>query len=269
MARLGVASAWFAESPTLKAHGAIDSLKSTSGRIECVAGAMSLKIVNNTNFRPVIKRMDTHFKNGGKVLLLDFDRVLGNSDAANATSILMLMEEYCLKPRNMTAKKFLDMCSGISAREILLGLSPNLRHEPALLDEMLGRLAKIAATNVHMIEKTPIAADYLPEVKDKWKGAQIVLNTNRKKIALQPALDHLAMHGLFDHVLYQSRIMPPKPASDMFMWSMKLTKSEPEKALLIDDNITCIIAARLLGIPAKQVIWKADASGFSLKRLLG
>ncbi|MFA6214840.1 MAG: HAD hydrolase-like protein [Candidatus Micrarchaeia archaeon] len=232
-----------------------------------MAGTITVKAANKTDFRPVMRRMDWHLKNGGKAFFLDADRVLFDSDSANATSMLMLMGEYGIRLPNMTLKKFLDACSGLSAREILLKLSPNLRREPGLLDAMILRLSEIAAGNVGMITKTELSDEYLPEVRHKASWVKLVIMTNRKKAPIKAALDHLEIRELFDHVFYQSSRMPPKPWFNMFEWGVKETGLQRFEILFIDDNWKCIKAAMEFGLPSKRVMWKADGSSYSIGEL--
>jgi len=235
----------------------------------CVACTISIKTVNRTDFNPVIKRMDWHLRHGGKALFLDFDRVLCDPDIANATSVLMLLEEFGMKPKNMAVKRFIDECSGIAAKKILLDLVPALCKEPELLDAMLARLAQIASRNVNLIKTTRISEDYLPGVRQRQGDVRIAVLTNRDKIAIHPALDQLGMRNIFDIVLYQSSIMPAKPAPDMLKWGLKLTGALPSQALLIDDNRECINAAVTCGIPAKRLMWKIDGGRYSLRAMMG
>jgi len=224
----------------------------------------SPSLKDKANFGAVIRQIERHIKNGGKAAFFDCDRVLVDPDRANATSIMTILKEYGLKPRPCGAKEFVDICSGTGPRKVLLNLAPDLMGRPEMVEEMVLRLAEIAALNTYLIEKTLIV-DYLPEIR--VRNVKTGIMTNRYRIAIHPIIKRFEI-GV-DVLLHQSRRIPAKPELDMFAWGVRLADVPKELAMLWDDNLDCVKGARQFGMPSRLVKWNADAASASFEYLQG
>ncbi|MCX6769929.1 MAG: HAD hydrolase-like protein [Candidatus Micrarchaeota archaeon] len=216
------------------------------------------------DFGRIIGQIDKHIRNGGRATFFDCDRVLVDPDRANATSVLMVLKEFSLKPCPCSAKEFVDICSGMGPRSVLLKLVPSLEHNLDILDAMIPRLAEIAAGNVPLIEKTLIV-DYLPEIKNKDVKTGVL--TNRSRIAIRPIMDKFDMNGTVDVLLYHSSILSPKPEPRMFQMSITLAEVAKKQAMFWDDNPVCVKGAKQFGMPSRLVRWKSDGASLGFEYL--
>ena len=204
------------------------------------------------NFSRAIGAIERNVARGTKAFHFDFDRVVCNPDKANVETVRQTLKEFRLEPCHGVNGNFAAICCGQGPKWVLITLVPSLGSQPEKLDEMVAFMSARAAENVGLIEKTPLT-DVLAQLKVLERLNTIM--TNRNKTAIHPAIAHLGIQGALDFVFYVSRILRPKPETQMFSAGVEWTRVSKEESFFIDDNIVCVRAARSFGMPAYHLRW--------------
>ena len=162
-----------------------------------------------------------------KAIIFDIDGVLADSRTAVVLNTKTLLEEYGIQAAAGAVEK---MSSAHSAESVLVALVPRLKNDEKLLREMLARLAKITAQNMHLVQPTPISQKVLALSK-KYRLAAA---SNRKSSA-RMVLEKLGIISHFSAIV-TSADAPPKPDPKMITLALQRLGVRPSEAVFIGDN---------------------------------
>ena len=109
----------------------------------------------------------------------------------------------------------------------------------------------------HLIQVHPYVVDFLDNLALSGKRRVLVTNAHQKSLDLK--MKNTPLGGLLDHIISAHQLGLPK--EEVRFWSKlkALEDYNPERTLLIDDNLTALSSAKKFGIKYLLAIYKPDS----------
>lgn len=112
--------------------------------------------------------------------------------------------------------------------------------------------ARQMASTIHMEKVKSMEArvgvvDYLRDAKEK--NLAIALTTSSTRRWVEHHLSNLQLLTYFDHLITKDDVARVKPAPDLFLKTIDVLKVETAEAIVFEDSLNGLIAAREVGIP--------------------
>ncbi len=114
----------------------------------------------------------------------------------------------------------------------------------------------------HLIQVHPFVIEFLENLANVGKHRVLVTNAHQKSLDLK--MKNTPLAGLLDHIISAHQLGIPKE-EPVFWGKLKtLENYDPQRTLLIDDNLFALSSARDYGIKHLLAIYKPDSKA-SLK----
>lgn len=172
-------------------------------------------------------------------IIFDCDGVLVDSEAlANRVALRLLAAAGIYIPEPEYSSRY----AGLMEADILLDLRS--RHE-GIPDDFLERHAE-AARRAMEEELRPIAG--MPELL-RTLARPLSVASNSSESHVRHALRIAGAEDLFEGRIFSARQVPrPKPAPDVYLHALAQLGLRPEAAVVVEDSITGVTAARAAGL---------------------
>jgi len=109
----------------------------------------------------------------------------------------------------------------------------------------------------HLIQVHPFVVEFLQQLKVAGKQRVLVTNAHQKSLALK--MKQTPLSGLLDTIISAHQLGIPKEAPDFWLQLSKIYNYNPQKTLLIDDNLFALASAKAHGIKHLLAIYKPDS----------
>lgn len=109
----------------------------------------------------------------------------------------------------------------------------------------------------HLIQVHPFVIEFLENLAKAGKRRVLVTNAHQKSLDLKMKSTPLA--GLLDHIISAHQLGTPKEEHDFWSKLKTLEAYDPQRTLLIDDNLVALNSAREYGIKYLLAIYKPDS----------
>ncbi len=109
----------------------------------------------------------------------------------------------------------------------------------------------------HLIQVHPFVIEFLQNLEKAGKRRVLVTNAHQKSLALK--MKNTPLAGLLDHVISAHQLGIPKEENHFWDKLKSLESYEPQRTLLIDDNLVALSSAKNYGIKHLMAIYKPDS----------
>lgn len=109
----------------------------------------------------------------------------------------------------------------------------------------------------HLIQVHPFVIEFLENLKKAGKRRVLVTNAHQKSLDLK--MKNTPLAGLLDHVISAHQLGIPKEENTFWDKLRSLESYEPQRTLLIDDNLVALSSAKDYGIQHLLAIYKPDS----------
>lgn len=157
---------------------------------------------------------------------------------------------------------------GLSAQQAKQQLYPRFRSVEGTIDwycvdywtrELGLDIALLKEEVDHLIAVHPHVTDFLDQVRAAGKRVVLVTNAHQKSVDLKMARTQLSGH--FDRVICAHEFRMPKEESGFWGRVHELEPYQPERTLLVDDNLAALRSAKAYGIGYLLAVLKPDTRG--------
>ncbi len=114
----------------------------------------------------------------------------------------------------------------------------------------------------HLIQVHPFVIEFLENLANAGKHRVLVTNAHQKSLDLK--MKNTPLAGLLDHIISAHQLGIPKEEAVFWDKLKTLENYDPQRTLLIDDNLFALSSARDYGIKHLLAIYKPDSKA-SLK----
>jgi len=109
----------------------------------------------------------------------------------------------------------------------------------------------------HLIQVHPFVIEFLQRLKSAGKHRVLVTNAHQKSLALK--MKNTPLSGLLDTIISAHQLGIPKEEPDFWRQLSRLHNYDPQRTLLIDDNLSALSSAGKYGIKHLLAIYKPDS----------
>ncbi len=109
----------------------------------------------------------------------------------------------------------------------------------------------------HLIQVHPFVVEFLENLKKSGKRRVLVTNAHQKSLALK--MKNTPLGGLLDQVISAHQLGIPKEEIRFWTQLESLESYDPQRTLLIDDNLHVLRSAQSYGIKHLLAIYKPDS----------
>ncbi len=109
----------------------------------------------------------------------------------------------------------------------------------------------------HLIQVHPFVIEFLQRLKSAGKHRVLVTNAHQKSLALK--MKNTPLSGLLDTIISAHQLGIPKEEPDFWRQLSRLHNYDPQRTLLIDDNLSALSSAGKYGIEHLLAIYKPDS----------
>jgi len=178
-----------------------------------------------------------------KALLFDFDGLLLDTETPSFEAWVAIYREQGVD----LAWEVYIQCVGTHATAFdavthLENLTGRLQERKTLVD----RHNDIARARIEAQAPLPGVMGILQEAKDKGLGCAVASSSPREWV--EGHLVRLGMMGWFDTLVCRSDVVRVKPAPDLFQAALQRLGAAPDEAVVFEDSLNGIRAARAAGI---------------------
>lgn len=109
----------------------------------------------------------------------------------------------------------------------------------------------------HLIQVHPYVTEFLDNLKRAGKRRVLVTNAHQKSLDLK--MKNTPLAGLLDHVISAHQLGIPKEEQEFWGKLKTLEDYDPQRTILIDDNLVALNSAKEYGIKHLLAIYKPDS----------
>ncbi|MCU7938722.1 MAG: GMP/IMP nucleotidase [gamma proteobacterium symbiont of Bathyaustriella thionipta] len=109
----------------------------------------------------------------------------------------------------------------------------------------------------HLIQIHPFVVEFLEQLKKTGKHRVLVTNAHQKSLALK--MKNTPLSGLLGNIISAHQLGIPKEETRFWEQLTRLQAYNPQRTLLIDDNLSALSSAREYGIKHLLAIYKPDS----------
>lgn len=178
------------------------------------------------------------------LIIFDCDGTLVNSEYLYNSITAELLNE--LGYDEYTPEKCIELFSGQSWSTIRHMIED--RHQEKLPDDLIPRYIKIAERRMHHdFDAVPYAEQVLQSMHGVHK---MCVASNGERNNVIKSLDVTRLLQFFEdhHIFTKVQVEKPKPAPDLFLFACEQMQHAPDKALIIEDSPTGVLAAKAANI---------------------
>lgn len=178
-----------------------------------------------------------------KAVIFDFDGLILDTETAWYEAYKkVLWEEYQF---DLPLEEFVR-CVG-SSDKVLISYLKQAIGAPLDLEKIQELTSIIHTEEVRNLEARPGVADYLEKAKEM--DLAIALATSSSRNWVEHHLSKLQLLPYFDDLITKDDVEQVKPAPDLFLKTLEVLNITPEEAVVFEDSLNGLIAAREVGIP--------------------
>jgi len=163
-------------------------------------------------------------------------------------------------PRRYAEKK------GLSRQEALDDLIPRFKSQEGTINwycldywtqELELDIALLKEEVKHLIQVHPYVDDFLETLASAGKRRVLVTNAHQKSLDLK--MRNTPLSGLLDNIISAHQIGIPKEETRFWSKLGALESYDPQRTLLIDDNLIALASAQKFGIQHLLAIYRPDS----------
>ena len=109
----------------------------------------------------------------------------------------------------------------------------------------------------HLIQVHPFVIEFLENLAKAGKRRVLVTNAHQKSLDLK--MKNTPLSGLLDHVISAHQLGIPKEEYSFWAKLKTLEHYDPQRTILIDDNLAALNSAKEYGIKHLLAIYKPDS----------
>ncbi len=109
----------------------------------------------------------------------------------------------------------------------------------------------------HLIQVHPFVIEFLENLANAGKRRVLVTNAHQKSLELK--MNNTPLAGLLDHIITAHQLGIPKEETVFWDKLKTLENYDPQRTLLIDDNLVALNSAKEYGIKHLLAIYKPDS----------
>lgn len=178
-----------------------------------------------------------------KALIFDFDGLILDTETAWYEAYKkVLWEEYQF---DLPLEKFVQAVG--SSNGVLVTYLNQAIGTVLNLEEVQAQTSVLHTEAVKNLDARPGVVDYLKGAKEK--NLAIALATSSSRNWVEHHLGQLQLLPYFDHLITRDDVEQVKPAPDLFLKAIETLNVAPEEAVVFEDSLNGLIAAREVGIP--------------------
>lgn len=109
----------------------------------------------------------------------------------------------------------------------------------------------------HLIQVHPFVIEFLEKLAKAGKRRVLVTNAHQKSLNLK--MNNTPLSGLLDSIISAHQLGIPKEETNFWKQLSSLETYNPQKTLLIDDNLSALASGKEYGIRHLLAIYKPDS----------
>ena len=109
----------------------------------------------------------------------------------------------------------------------------------------------------HLIQVHPYVTEFLQRLAEKGKRRVLVTNAHQKSLDLK--MKNTPLSGLLDNIISAHQLGLPKEEIQFWQKLTTLEDYDPQRTLLIDDNLNALSSAGEFGIGHLLAVYKPDS----------
>ncbi|NOQ79380.1 MAG: GMP/IMP nucleotidase [Gammaproteobacteria bacterium] len=109
----------------------------------------------------------------------------------------------------------------------------------------------------HLIQVHPFVIEFLEKLAKAGKRRVLVTNAHQKSLNLK--MNNTPLSGLLDSIISAHQLGIPKEETNFWKQLSSLETYNPQRTLLIDDNLSALTSAKEYGIRHLLAIYKPDS----------
>ena len=109
----------------------------------------------------------------------------------------------------------------------------------------------------HLIQVHPFVVEFLENLAKAGKRRVLVTNAHQKSLDLK--MNNTPLSGLLDHIISAHQLGIPKEEHNFWAELKTLENYDPQRTILIDDNLAALNSAKEYGIKHLLAIYKPDS----------
>jgi putative hydrolase of the HAD superfamily len=109
----------------------------------------------------------------------------------------------------------------------------------------------------HLIQVHPFVIEFLEKLAKAGKRRVLVTNAHQKSLNLK--MNNTPLSGLLDSIISAHQLGIPKEETNFWKQLSSLETYNPQRTLLIDDNLSALASAKEYGIRHLLAIYKPDS----------
>ena len=109
----------------------------------------------------------------------------------------------------------------------------------------------------HLIQVHPFVIEFLKNLEKAGKRRVLVTNAHQKSLSLK--MTNTPLSGLLDSIISAHQLGIPKEEIHFWKELTRLETYDPQRTLLIDDNLSALSSAKEYGIKHLLAIYKPDS----------
>jgi beta-phosphoglucomutase-like phosphatase (HAD superfamily) len=181
------------------------------------------------------------------LLIFDCDGTLVNSEHLNnaALSQVLIDQGY----NEYTPQRCLELFTGFSLEDCLTLVRKREAGAFFLDSEMIRRYIGITLDKLKTdLRVDPMAVPTLQMFQER--GFDMVVASNGETDIVRETIRVAGMSPFFpqSHIFTKNMVANPKPAADLFKLALHRTKTDPRYAVVIEDSVTGVMAAKAAGL---------------------
>ncbi len=189
------------------------------------------------------------------LIIFDCDGTLVDSEHLYNSITAKILNE--LGFAEYTPELCLDLFAGQSWPAIRKTLEE--RHQAPLPSNIITRFINTAEKHMaHDFRATPHAETTLKTLHNKHKIC-VASNGERSNIIKSLKVTNLLPFFQDHHIFSKSQVKTPKPAPDLFLFTCEKMQTNPNNAIIIEDSVPGVLAAKAAGIKVLGYIGASHA----------
>lgn len=198
-----------------------------------------------------------------KLIIFDCDGTLVDSEYLYNSITAELLNEIGYP--EYTPELCLELFAGMAWSVIRTELE--IRHQTTMPDDIIQRYIRIANERMnHDFQSSPGAAEALADLSRDHKVC-VASNGERNNVIKSLEVTKLMPHFSEDTIFTKIQVARPKPAPDLFLFTCAQMNHAPSEALVIEDSIAGVRAAKAAGIRTLGFIGTAHNRELARKNL--
>ncbi len=191
------------------------------------------------------------------LVIFDCDGTLVDSERLYNTITAELLNG--LGYAEYTPELCLELFAGYSWSTIRQELE--IRHQEKMPDDIIGRYVQLAEKRMYTdVQAVPDALGVVEQLGREYKLC-VASNGERHNVLQSLELTGLIRCFAEEHVFTKIQVARPKPAPDLFLFACAQMSVSPDRAVVIEDSLTGVRAARSAHIDVIGFVGTAHDSG--------